>query len=123
MYIPRLDRYNSEKAFFPELSMPICANHQPSAGYEYQKFDVNSPTPGGLPRWNTDGSKIAMTARVVPPRTVYNNKEINKFFVTRFKQRFAESWQATLNATHTEVKFDSKNDVYRRVSRQRQVRW
>lgn len=31
------------------------------------KIDVNSPTWGGLPRWNTDGSKIAMTARVVPP--------------------------------------------------------
>ncbi len=47
-----------------------------------------------------------MTARVVPPRTAYN-KEINKFFVT-LKQRFAEKLQATLNATHTEVKFDSK---------------
>ncbi len=46
-------------------------------------------------------------ARSTAPDWAYNNKEINKFFVT-LKQRFAESWQATLNATHTEVKFDSK---------------
>lgn len=104
-----LDRYNSEKAFFSGIvDADLGATTGLSAGYEYQKIDVNSPTWGGLPRWNTDGSKNSYDrARSTAPDWAYNNKEINKFFVT-LKQRFAESWQATLNATHTEVKFDSK---------------
>lgn len=104
-----LDRYNSEKAFFSGIiDADLGATTSLSAGYEYQKIDVNSPTWGGLPRWNTDGSKNSYDrARSTAPDWAYNNKEINKFFVT-LKQRFAESWQATLNATHTEVKFDSK---------------
>ena len=36
-----------------------------------------------------------------------NDKEINKVFMT-LKQQFADTWQATLNATHSEVEFDSK---------------
>lgn len=104
-----LDRYNSEKAFFSGIvDADLGTTTNLSAGYEYQKIDVNSPTWGGLPRWNTDGSKNSYDrARSTAPDWAYNNKEINKFFVT-LKQRFAESWQATLNATHTEVKFDSK---------------
>lgn len=104
-----LDRYNSEKTFFSGIvDADLGATTGLSAGYEYQKIDVNSPTWGGLPRWNTDGSKNSYDrARSTAPDWAYNNKEINKFFVT-LKQRFAESWQATLNATHTEVKFDSK---------------
>ncbi|EEN0867977.1 ferric-rhodotorulic acid/ferric-coprogen receptor FhuE [Salmonella enterica] len=104
-----LDRYNSEKTFFSGVvDADLGATTGLSAGYEYQKIDVNSPTWGGLPRWNTDGSKNSYDrARSTAPDWAYNDKEINKFFVT-LKQRFAESWQATLNATHTEVKFDSK---------------
>ncbi|VEA04076.1 ferric-rhodotorulic acid outer membrane transporter [Salmonella enterica subsp. salamae] len=104
-----LDRYNSEKTFFSGIvDADLGATTGLSAGYEYQKIDVNSPTWGGLPRWNTDGSKNSYDrARSTAPDWAYNDKEINKFFVT-LKQRFAESWQATLNATHTEVKFDSK---------------
>lgn len=61
-----------------------------SAGYEYQRIDVNSPTQGGLPRWNTDGSKTAMTVRAAAPDWAYNDKDINKVFVT-LKQRFADT--------------------------------
>ncbi|MFP1463281.1 hypothetical protein ACLB1E_25875 [Escherichia coli] len=79
-----------------------------SAGYEYQRIDVNSPTWGGLPRWNTDGSSNSYDrARSTAPDWAYNDKEINKVFMT-LKQRFADTWQATLNATHSEVEFDSK---------------
>ncbi|EAR7989957.1 ferric-rhodotorulic acid/ferric-coprogen receptor FhuE [Salmonella enterica] len=104
-----LDRYNNEKTFFSGIvDADLGVTTGLSAGYEYQKIDVNSPTWGGLPRWNTDGSKNSYDrARSTAPEWAYNDKEINKFFVT-LKQRFAESWQATLNATHTEVKFDSK---------------
>lgn len=79
-----------------------------SAGYEYQRIDINSPTWGGLPRWNTDGSKNSYDrSRSTAPDWAYNDKDFNKVFVT-FKQRFADTWQATMNATHSEVKFDSK---------------
>ncbi len=63
---------------------------------------------GGLPRWNTDGSSNSYDrARSTAPDWAYNDKEINKVFMT-LKQRFADTWQATLNATHSEVEFDSK---------------
>lgn len=79
-----------------------------SAGYEYQRIDINSPTWGGLPRWNTDGSKNSYDrSRSTAPDWAYNDKDFNKVFVT-VKQRFADTWQATMNATHSEVKFDSK---------------
>ncbi|VEA36027.1 ferric-rhodotorulic acid outer membrane transporter [Salmonella enterica subsp. enterica] len=98
-----LDRYNSEKAFFSELSMPIWV--QPLAFQPVMNIKklMSIARPGAVCRAGTPmAAKIAMTARVVPPPDwAYNNKEINKFFVT-LKQRFAESWQATLNATHTE---------------------
>ncbi|STV91647.1 OMR family iron-siderophore receptor [Klebsiella michiganensis] len=60
------------------------------------------------PRWNTDGSKNRYDrAHSTAPDWAYNDKEINKVFVT-LKQRFADTWQATLNATHSEITFDSK---------------
>lgn len=104
-----LDRYNSEKTFFSGiLDADLGETTSLAAGYEYQKIDVNSPTWGGLPRWNTDGSKNSYDrARSTAPDWAYNDKEINKVFVT-LKQRFADTWQATMNATHSEVKFDSK---------------
>ena len=104
-----LDRYNSEKTFFSGiLDADLGTSTALSAGYEYQRIDVNSPTWGGLPRWNTDGSSNRYDrARSTAPDWAYNDKEINKVFVT-LKQRFAETWQATMNATHSEVKFDSK---------------
>ncbi|HCC0886727.1 TPA: ferric-rhodotorulic acid/ferric-coprogen receptor FhuE [Salmonella enterica] len=104
-----LDRYNSEKTFFSGIvDADLGETTRLSAGYEYQKIDVNSPTWGGLPRWNTDGGKNSYDrARSTAPDWAYNNKDIHKFFVT-LTQSFAERWQATLNATHTEVKFDSK---------------
>lgn len=104
-----LDRYNSEKTFFSGiLDADLGTSTALSAGYEYQRIDVNSPTWGGLPRWNTDGSSNRYDrARSTAPDCAYNDKEINKVFVT-LKQRFAETWQATMNATHSEVKFDSK---------------
>lgn len=50
-----LGRYNSEKTFFSGIvDADLGATTALSAGYEYQKMDVNSPTWGGLPRWNTD---------------------------------------------------------------------
>jgi len=61
-----------------------------------------------LPRWNTDGStKHYDRAHSTSPDWAYNDKEFNKVFFT-LKQRFADDWQTTLNATHTEAKFDSK---------------
>lgn len=104
-----LDRYNSEKTFFSGIvDADLGTSTTLSAGYEYQRIDVNSPTWGGLPRWNTDGSnKRYDRARSTAPDWAYNDKEINKVFIT-LKQRFAETWQATMNATHSEVKFDSK---------------
>lgn len=44
--------------------------------------------PGGLPRWNTDGSYDR--ARSTAPDWAYNDKEINKVFMT-LKQRFADT--------------------------------
>ncbi|WP_139538228.1 ferric-rhodotorulic acid/ferric-coprogen receptor FhuE [Klebsiella spallanzanii] len=104
-----LDRYNSEKTFFSGiLDADLGTSTSLSAGYEYQRIDVNSPTWGGLPRWNTDGSKNHYDrSHSTAPDWAYNDKEINKVFVT-LKQRFADTWQATMNATHSEVKFDSK---------------
>ncbi|EMP0251463.1 ferric-rhodotorulic acid/ferric-coprogen receptor FhuE [Klebsiella michiganensis] len=104
-----LDRYNSEKTFFSGiLDADLGTSSALSAGYEYQRIDVNSPTWGGLPRWNTDGSKNHYDrAHSTAPDWAYNDKEINKVFVT-LKQRFADTWQATLNATHSEITFDSK---------------
>jgi outer membrane receptor for ferric coprogen and ferric-rhodotorulic acid len=79
-----LDRYNSEKCSSPALLMPISVTPPAlSAGYEYQRIDVNSPTWGGLPRWNTDGSKNSYDrAHSTAPDWAYNDKEINKVFVT-----------------------------------------
>lgn len=104
-----LDRYNSEKTFFSGiLDADLGTSSALSAGYEYQRIDVNSPTWGGLPRWNTDGSKNRYDrAHSTAPDWAYNDKESNKVFVT-LKQRFADTWQATLNATHSEITFDSK---------------
>ena len=104
-----LDRYNSEKTFFSGiLDADLGETTRLSAGYEYQQIDINSPTWGGLPRWNTDGSKNSYDrASSAAPDWAYNDKEINKVFVT-LNQRFADTWQATLNATHSEVEFDSK---------------
>lgn len=104
-----LDRYNSEKTFFSGiLDADLGTSTSLSAGYEYQRIDVDSPTWGGLPRWNTDGSKNHYDrAHSTSPDWAYNDKEFNKVFVT-LKQRFADTWQATMTATHSEVKFDSK---------------
>ena len=104
-----LDRYNNEKMFFSGIvDADLGDTTSLSAGYEYQRIDINSPTWGGLPRWNTDGSKNSYDrSRSTAPDWAYNDKDINKVFVT-VKQRFADTWQATLNATHSEVKFDSK---------------
>ena len=104
-----LDRYNSEKTFFSGIVDADLGDLTTlSAGYEYQRIDVNSPTWGGLPRWNTDGSSNSYDrARSTAPDWAYNDKEINKVFMT-LKQQFADTWQATLNATHSEVEFDSK---------------
>ena len=104
-----LDRYNSEKMFFSGIvDADFGDTTSLSAGYEYQRIDINSPTWGGLPRWNTDGSKNSYDrSRSTAPDWAYNDKDFNKVFVT-IKQRFADTWQATMNATHSEVKFDSK---------------
>lgn len=104
-----LDRYNNEKMFFSGIvDADLGETTSLSAGYEYQQIDVNRPTWGGLPRWNTDGSKNSYDrSRSTAPGWAYNDKDINKVFIT-LKQRFADTWQATLNATHSEVKFDSK---------------
>lgn len=104
-----LDRYNSEKMLFSGIvDADLGDTTSLSAGYEYQRIDINSPTWGGLPRWNTDGSKNSYDrSRSTAPDWAYNDKDFNKVFVT-IKQRFADTWQATMNATHSEVKFDSK---------------
>ncbi|EPJ5576312.1 ferric-rhodotorulic acid/ferric-coprogen receptor FhuE [Citrobacter farmeri] len=104
-----LDRYHNEKNFFSGIiDADLGETTSLAVGYEYQKIKVDSPTWGGLPRWNTDGSKNSYDrARSTAPDWAYNDKEINKVFVT-LKQRFADTWQATMNATHSEIKFDSK---------------
>ena len=104
-----LDRYNNDKTFFSGiLDADLGDTTALSVGYEYQRINVNSPTWGGLPRWNTDGSTNHYDrAHSTSPDWAYNDKDINKVFMT-LTQRFADTWQATLNATHSEVKFDSK---------------
>ncbi len=104
-----LDNYNQKKTFFSGIiDADLGETTSFSAGYEYQRIDVNNQTWGGLPRWNTDGSvRHYDRAHSTAPDWAYNDKEFNKVFAT-FKQRFADTWQATLNATHTEAKFDSK---------------
>lgn len=104
-----LDRYNNDKTFFSGiLDADLGDTTALSVGYEYQQININSPTWGGLPRWNTDGSSNHYDrAHSTAPDWAYNDKDINKVFMT-LTQRFADTWQATLNATHSEVKFDSK---------------
>jgi outer membrane receptor for ferric coprogen and ferric-rhodotorulic acid len=104
-----LDRYRSEKTFFSGIiDADLGATTRLSAGYEYQHINTDSPTWGGLPRWNTDGSSNRYDrARSTAPDWAYNDKESNKVFIT-LNQRFADSWQATLNATHSEAKIDGK---------------
>lgn len=104
-----LDRYNNDKTFFSGiLDADLGDTTSLSVGYEYQRIDINSPTWGGLPRWNTDGSTNHYDrAHSTSPDWAYNDKDINKVFMS-LTQRFADTWQATLNATHSEVKFDSK---------------
>ena len=104
-----LDRYNNDKTFFSGiLDADLGDTTALSVGYEYQRININSPTWGGLPRWNTDGSTNHYNrAHSTSPDWAYNDKDINKVFMT-LTQRFADTWQATLNATHSEVKFDSK---------------
>ena len=78
-----------------------------SAGYEYQRIDVNSPTWGGLPRWNTDAAATVTIAHAVPhPDWASTIKRSTRSL--RLKQRFADTWQATLNATHSEVELTAK---------------
>ncbi|ELY2497672.1 ferric-rhodotorulic acid/ferric-coprogen receptor FhuE [Cronobacter muytjensii] len=104
-----LDRYTNEKTFFSGIvDADLGETTSLSAGYEHQSINVDSPTWGGLPRWNTDGTKNSYDrSRSTAPDWAYNDKDIDKVFVT-FKQRFADTWQATLNATHSEVKFDGR---------------
>lgn len=104
-----LDNYNQKRTFFSGiLDADLGTSTSLSAGYEYQRIDINNQTWGGLPRWNTDGSvKHYDRSHSTSPDWAYNDKEFNKVFFT-LKQRFADDWQATLNATHTEAKFDSK---------------
>lgn len=104
-----LDRYNQKKTFFSGIvDADLGDSTSLSAGYEYQRIDTNDQTWGGLPRWNTDGSLNHYDrAHSTAPEWAYNDKEFNKFYAT-LKQRFAQNWQATLNATHTQAKFDSK---------------
>ncbi len=104
-----LDNYNQKRTFFSGiLDADLGTSTALSAGYEYQRIDINNQTWGGLPRWNTDGSvRHYDRAHSTSPDWAYNDKEFNKVFFT-LKQRFADDWQATLNATHTEAKFDSK---------------
>jgi len=104
-----LDHYNQKKTFFSGIiDADLGSDTTLSAGYEYQRIDVNNQTWGGLPRWNTDGSVNHYDrAKSTAPDWAYNDKEFNKVYFT-LKQRFSDNWQATLNATHTEAKFDSK---------------
>ncbi len=65
-----LDRYNSEKAFFPELSMPIWVQPPTFQPVMNIKKLMSTAQPGAVCRAGTPmAAKIAMTARVVPPRT------------------------------------------------------
>ncbi len=104
-----LDRYNNKKTFFSGIiDADLSDTTSLSAGYEYQRIDVNSPTWNGLPWWNSDGStRHYDRSHSTAPDWAYNDKEFNKFFIT-LKQRFADTWEATLNATHSQTKFDSK---------------
>ncbi|CAJ0999617.1 FhuE receptor [Sodalis praecaptivus] len=104
-----LDRYNNKKTFFSGIiDADLSDSTSLAAGYEYQRIDTNSSTWVGLPRWNSDGSvRHYDRAHSTAPDWAYNDKEINKFFVT-LTQRFADNWQATLNATHTNTKFGSQ---------------
>lgn len=76
-----LDRYDSERTFFSGIvDADLGATTDLSAGYEDQKMDVNSPTWGGLPRRNTDGSQNSYDrAHSTAPDWAYNDKEINKY--------------------------------------------
>lgn len=61
---------------------------------------------------NTDGSNSYDRARSTAPDWAYNDKEINKVFMTLKQRSFADTRQATLNATHSEVELTA-NDVCR----------
>lgn len=104
-----IDRYNNKKTFFSGIvDADLGDTTSVSAGYEYQRYNTNGQTWGGLPRWNTDGSTNSYKrSRSTAPGWAFNDKEINKVYAT-VTQRFAETWEATLNATHSETKFDSK---------------
>lgn len=64
-----LDRYHNEKNFFSGIiDADLGETTSLAVGYEYQKIKVDSPTWGGLPRWNTDGSKNSYD-RAAPRQT------------------------------------------------------
>lgn len=104
-----LDRYNQEKKFFyGVLDTDLTDATRFSVGYEYQQINTDSPTWGGLPHWDTEGNPVRFDrSRNTAPDWAYNDKDFQKVFLT-VNQRFDNNWEATLNATHTETKFDSR---------------
>lgn len=104
-----VERYGAEKKFISAIvDADLTDSTTLSLGYEYQENKADSPTWGGLPRYYTDGSKTDYRRGFnTAPDWAYNNKETKKVFVN-LQQAFDNGWQLTLNGTHNETNFASK---------------
>ncbi|EFH7125043.1 TonB-dependent siderophore receptor [Escherichia coli] len=104
-----LDRYNSEKTFFSGIVDADLGDLTTlSAGYEYQRIDVNSPTWGGLPRWNTDGSSNSYDrARSTAPDWAYNDTTHMKSLYAATRVTLADPLHLILGARYTNWRVDT----------------
>ncbi|MDY4323735.1 ferric-rhodotorulic acid/ferric-coprogen receptor FhuE [Pectobacterium brasiliense] len=104
-----LDRYNSRKKFlYGLIDADVTDSTTLSIGYDYQDSHITNPTWGGLPTWNSDGSRIRFDRSFnTAPNWSYSDKTSKKVFAD-LTQRFDNGWQVRMNGTHAENDFDSK---------------
>ncbi|MEQ6967161.1 ferric-rhodotorulic acid/ferric-coprogen receptor FhuE [Pectobacterium polaris] len=104
-----LDRYNSRKKFlYGVIDADVTDSTTISLGYDYQDSHITNPTWGGLPTWNSDGSRVRFDRSFnTAPNWSYSDKTSKKVFAD-LTQRFDNGWQVRMNGTHAENDFDSK---------------
>ncbi|GBO50497.1 FhuE receptor [Pectobacterium versatile] len=104
-----LDRYHSRKKFlYGVIDADVTDSTTLSLGYDYQDSHITNPTWGGLPTWNSDGSRIRFDRSFnTAPNWSYSDKTSKKVFAD-LTQRFDNGWQVRMNGTHAENDFDSK---------------
>ncbi|WP_039058096.1 ferric-rhodotorulic acid/ferric-coprogen receptor FhuE [Enterobacter sp. Bisph1] len=79
-----------------------------SLGYDYQESEDDSPTWGGFPSLYSDGSRTHFRRGFnTAADWAYANTDSSKVFAN-LTQRFADGWEAKVNAMHAETNFDSK---------------